>query len=656
MTNFLKINIFFSFLFLTYSSSIAQKETPYVAGELILQFNKNIHDINLLEQKYAFYQNVKTQFKVEEQLSKTMNIWLISFDETMIAHNAFKNFLALDKNILELQNNHIIKQRATTPNDPMFNQQWQYLNNGGSGGIVDADIDAELAWDITTGGVTPSGDTIVVCVVDDGLYQAQQDFGSNLWLNRNEIDGNGVDDDNNGYIDDFLGYNANASNANPAQIDNIYANFYSHGTAVAGIVGAKGNNSLGVTGVNWNVKLMIVKNGGTFESQVIKAYDYPLAMRNLYNNTNGLKGAFVVAINSSWGIDNADPASAPLWCAMYDEMGESGILNAGATANANNNVDVDGDLPTGCASDYLITVTNVRRNDQKEFDAGYGLTTIDIGAFGTDAFTVSDVNATGFDAFGGTSGATPHVSGAVGLLYAAPCLSFNQLYQDDPAAAALKAKEYIMEGADANASLQNITVSGARLNLYGMLMKQEEDCAECPVLSDYSVSSLFDLSATIHVTLSGVLQQVSLYEVRYRKLGSANWSIASSPSPHIILAPLDANSQYEYQVRFICNEVASAFSTSKNFTTNFLAIQQLAIDNGIQVYPNPTNDFVNIRFKTIQKEAFIYFYDIAGKLIYESEVFTQAKKINLAGLAKGVYVVKIKDENGIFYVHKVNKI
>ena len=195
--------------------------------------------------------------------------------------------------VMMCQLNHIIDQRVTVPNDPQYNQQWQYDNDGSNGGTVNADIDAPEAWDITTGGLTATGDTIVVCVIDDGIDVNHSDFGDNLWVNYAEIPNNNIDDDNNGFVDDYLGWNADDNN------DDIGNSNGSHGTPVAGIVGAKGNNGIGVAGVNWDVKLMIVPGGGN-EAQALAAYDYPYTMRKIYNQTNGAQGAFVVSTNASW--------------------------------------------------------------------------------------------------------------------------------------------------------------------------------------------------------------------------------------------------------------------------------------------------------------------------------------------------------------------
>jgi hypothetical protein len=280
----------------------------------------------------------------------------------------------------------------------------------------------------------------------------------NLWTNYNEIPGNGVDDDNNGYIDDIHGWNAYNSDGNiPSS---------GHGTHVAGIVGAKGNNASQVTGVNWNVKLMAIAGSTSQTSVALEAYGYALDQRILYDSTGGQLGAFVVATNSSFGIDYADcnSGSYVFWNDMYNAMGQAGILSAAATMNNNSNVDVTGDVPTGCTSDWLIAVTNTTKYDTKNSGAAYGATSIDLGAPGTAI--LSTYTGGGTSILTGTSMASPHVAGAVGFMHAAMSYGFAQYYRNQPGDGALLIKQAILDGTDSLASLQGITVSGGRLNLY----------------------------------------------------------------------------------------------------------------------------------------------------------------------------------------------
>ena len=368
--------------------------------------------------------------------------------------------------IKELENNPFIDKvmpdtkvsRRNIPDDAQFNQQWALQNTGQSGGTIDADIDAPEAWDLSTGGVTPLGDTIVVAIVDGGMLLTHADLIPNLWTNWGEIPGNGIDDDNNGYIDDIHGWNAYSSNGSiPSD---------GHGTHVAGIVGAKGNNGNYVSGVNWDVKLMALGGSSGTTSIVLEAYGYILDQRAIYDSTGGVSGAFVVATNSSFGVNNADCNSATysLWNDMYNAMGQYGILSCGATMNNNSNVDVTGDVPTGCESDYMVSVTNTTRNDSKNSGAAYGVTTIDLGAPGTQI--LSTYTGGGTSSLSGTSMASPHVAGAIGFMHASMSSGLASFYRSSPDQGAIIIKQIILDGTDQLASLNGITVSGGRLNLY----------------------------------------------------------------------------------------------------------------------------------------------------------------------------------------------
>lgn len=491
------------------------------------------------------------QVALYDNPSAELQIYRLRFDATAISH---EQMLTLTRSLPQVrlaQNNHIIRQRLT-PNDPQFAQQWQYINAGGSGGVVDADIDIDSAWDITTGGVTPLGDTIVVCIVDDGIDLTHQDILPNLWRNIHEIPNNNIDDDGNGYVDDVQGWNAYNNNNNIAG--------GGHGTAVAGIVGAKGNNGIGVAGVNWDVKLMIVEGGGD-EAESIAAYTYALRMRRLYNQTGGARGAYVVATNSSWGTDNLQAADAPLWCAFYDTLGAAGIISVGATANRNVNVDVAGDMPTSCRSPYLITVTNLRRNDQKEFSAGYGATTIHLGAYGTDTYTTDIGNA--YAAFGGTSGATPHVTGTVALIYAAPCVRLASQAQADAAGTALMVKDFILQGVTPNTSLNGITTTNGRLNTHNALMlAMQSGCSLSGCYAPFALRSQSVTGSGFVASWAGV-GDATQYLVRYRLQGDTIWQSATATTDTFFqFTNLTACTSYEVQVSADCDTLFSSYSST----------------------------------------------------------------------------------------------
>ena len=407
-----------------------------------------------------------TKYVIEQTVVKRLNIYKIRIlNEHLTAQMAVKE-LRNNPWVEKVQLDHKVTPRQTFPDDNQFSVQWDKHNTGQSGGTPDADIDAPEAWDITTGGVNALGDTIVVAVIDGGMMLNHTDLAQNIWINHNEIPGNNIDDDNNGYVDDINGWDAYSSDGSvPSD---------GHGTHVAGIIGADGNNGSMVAGVNWDVKLMAIAGSSGNTSTVLEAYGYALDQRAIYDSTNGALGAFVVATNSSFGIDNADCSSGSyaLWNDMYDAMGEYGILSAAATMNSNSNVDNTGDVPTGCASDHMIAVTNTTRNDTKNSGAAYGATTIDLGAPGTSV--LSTYSSGGTQTLTGTSMAAPQVAGAVGFMHAAMSAGFSSYFKNNGAEGGVLIKQMILDGTDPLTSLAGITVSGGRLNIYNTAVLVQE--------------------------------------------------------------------------------------------------------------------------------------------------------------------------------------
>lgn len=548
----IRILLLSSVLILCSFFSSAQ-ELSHVPGQFIVQLKHN----EVGEQWIRGF-NLKHQVNLYEldRLVPAMEIYTLRFDINKHDEQELLYTLSMDRGVEFAQYNHYITQRSTTPNDPEFKNQWQYINNGDNDGKVGADLDIDLAWDYGTGGVTVEGDTIVVCVVDDGIAQ-HKDIQPNLFYNYGEIPNNGIDDDNNGYVDDYRGWNTSTGS------DKIDGG--GHGTPVAGIIGAKGNDGFGVSGVNWDVKLMIVKGGGSQESEVIRAYGYPLSFRKRYNETNGAEGAFVVSTNSSWGKDYGQPADAPIWCAFYDTMGVAGIINCGATINADVNVDEQGDLPTGCTSDYLISVTNMNNRDEKVKSAGYGLQSIDLGAFGQGTWT-TNVNG-GFSGFGGTSGATPHVSGAIALLYSMDCGSLIQTAKSDPAFAAQMVKEAIMKGVDDNESLKDITVTGGRMNIFKSAeYLLFEMCESCP--SPRIDSSILTMDNTYEISYSipDTIKQVDL-RWKLKDGDSTTWIVRENITSPFTFEDLDFCTDYIYQIKSLCDTAASDYGRAYTFTS-----------------------------------------------------------------------------------------
>ncbi len=360
-----------------------------------------------------------------------------------------------------VQLNHTgIKKRLNIPNDGNFSAQW-YMRQ----------INAPEAWDIATGGISRDGKEIVIAVVDEGFDIQHLDL--DYYINPHEIPGNGIDDDQNGYVDDVNGWNAYDDDGNITP--------ESHGTLVSGVAAAKGNNREGIAGVSWNTKILPVMGLTSDEATVVKAYDYVYKMRKKYNETNGDSGAYVVVCNSSFGIDRAKPQDYPLWCGMFDSMGEEGVLSVAATANWSQNVDVEGDIPTTCPSDYLIAVTSSNRNDELSSTPGaaFGPLSIDIAAPGVDIFSTT-VNSN-YSSKSGTSYAAPMIAGSIGLMYSTLCDELQDLADQDYDSLALVIKDYLLNaGVDTFPAFRNKLVSGGRLNLE----KAVHSISNCYPLSD----------------------------------------------------------------------------------------------------------------------------------------------------------------------------
>jgi hypothetical protein len=429
-------------------------DKPYVEGEIMIKLYSD-----LPQSQQQMLQAVLTDFQpvgmgYVKKLSDRLNIFLLNFNPDLVDDERLLENIKAHPFVELAQFNHFIQQRVLFPNDNSFGLQWNMHNDGQTGGTEDADLDCPEGWEFSTSGVAASGDTIIIAIVDDGFDLDHEDL--RFWKNYHEIPGNGIDDDANGYIDDYHGWNSWNNSGVLVEKD--------HGTHVTGIAAAKGNNAMGVTGVNWNVKVLPVVGSATVESIVVAGYAYLHEMRSLYNETGGAKGAFIVSNNCSFGVNQGMPEDFPIWGAMYDSLGMQGVLSAGATANANWNVDEVGDIPTAFTSEFLITVTNTDKNDLKSSFAGYGATTIDLGAPGTQVYSTRMSNDYGYKT--GTSMSAPHVTGAIAYMFSVADEEFMAAYHNDPAGMSLVIKQYILDGVDPLPTLDGITVTGGRLNIY----------------------------------------------------------------------------------------------------------------------------------------------------------------------------------------------
>lgn len=531
--------------------SVNAQRLPHVPGDLIVH-TQTPQALQALLEQASRQRGIPTHLRLVRPLAEASGIWLLHMDHTQANQRELLLSIRNIPGVIAAQYNHILEPRSL-PNDSSFAAQWQWNNTGQTGGKPGADISLPEAWDLTTGGLTATGDTIVVAIVDDGINLNHPDLAGNLWVNYKEIPGNGLDDDGNGYVDDRLGWNTTQGT------DNVGVGG-SHGTRVAGMIGARGNNQIGVAGVNWNVKMMIIRPISTVEATVIESYNYALTQRKRYNQSNGQEGAFVVAVNSSWGINYGKPEDAPLWCAFYDTMGVHGILNVAATANLDIDVDVDGDLPTACTSPYLVSVTSTNHLDNKA-NAAYGLSTIDLGAPGQNVLTTSNNGGTGTTS--GTSFASPTVAGVVGLLYSSPCQQIGPMALSDPAMTALQMKSALLASVDTISSLMGKTLTGGRANAFGALQQIAEQCSSCPGPIALQLGTADKDQAEI---LWNAPAGENQFFLRWRPLGNGTWQEVSSAKSPFLLKNLDKCTAYEVQVRTECASENSVYY-SQVFTT-----------------------------------------------------------------------------------------
>ena len=291
------------------------------------------------------------------------------------------------------------------PNDTSFSSQYYLKNTGQSGGLVGADVKATDAWETTTG-----NSSLIVAVIDTGVDWDHEDLQGNIWINANDLSGNG-DEDGNGLVDDYVGWDF-------INDDNDPDDDHSHGSHVAGIIGAVGNNGLGIAGVNWEVRIMALKSfdsegTGTLE-ELLPAIVYATE-----------KGANV--INASWG-DGVYSLSMKEAIENFNSAGGIFVASAGNESGAWFIQDND-DYPFYPASFDLDGIISVGASDRYDTIAAFsciGYNSVDLFAPGVTIYSLYNNNSYGNKS--GTSMSAPIVSGAAALLWSAsPGLSIQQV-------------------------------------------------------------------------------------------------------------------------------------------------------------------------------------------------------------------------------------
>lgn len=317
------------------------------------------------------------------------------------------------------------------PNDPSFldGSLWHLQNDGQSGGTPGADIGAVDAWNTLS-----TASNVIVAVVDSGIRYTHQDLRPNMWVNPGEIPGNGVDDDGDGFVDDVYGINAAANNGNPIDV-------LSHGTQVAGLIGAVGNNGLGVVGVAWRVRLMACRffddAGNGFLSDAVQAIDYARA-----------KGAHI--INASF----VSTANSSALSSAINSCRAAGIIFVAAAGNDTQDNDVTPHYPASYNLDNIVAVAATTRNDLLAGFSDFGATSVDLAAPGEALLTTYNSADDAYKWNSGTSFSAPITAGAFALMRARyPSETYRQLI------------DRVLAAVDPLPSLTGRCVTGGRLNL-----------------------------------------------------------------------------------------------------------------------------------------------------------------------------------------------
>ena len=306
--------------------------------------------------------------------------------------------------------------------DPLLGRQWAI---GGRTGLRVRDV-----WQTT------AGNDVTVAVLDSGIRLDHPDLASNLWTNPAEVAANGIDDDGNGWVDDIHG--ANVVNGGGAPND-----WFGHGTAVAGVIGARGGNALGISGVAPRVRLQPVKvlddRGMGSTVTVVEGMRYALAhgARVINLSLNGPHG--------SRALEETIRAAEAM-----------GVLVVASAGNDGQDRDRIPSYPASTPSEAVVSVTSVGRKGYLARGAAYGAASVDLAAPGTRVLTTVPA---GYGLYSGTSFAAAHVSGVLALMAAAR-----------PDASGPQLKEALFHGARRSRALLGLVTHG-RVNIAGTMAR-----------------------------------------------------------------------------------------------------------------------------------------------------------------------------------------
>jgi subtilisin family serine protease len=400
------------FALLSASSLLA---ADYREGEVIVKFRKN----SLPDERNSFYKKAGITKRVK---ALRKNTELLSLPDGRGVMDAVKLY-GKEPLVEYAEPNYLIK-KAAIPDDAQFSLQWGLTK-----------INAPGAWDLSSGSAS-----VTVAILDTGADLEHPDLKANIWVNADEAQ-NGIDDDGNGYVDDIKGWNFVNSGNMPFD-DNTDG----HGTHVAGIIGASGNNGIGVSGINWSVSLMILKildkSGTGTVADEARAIEYAIE--------NGAR-----VINASYAFPTSCTFVLPSITekdAIEDAM-NNGILFVAAAGNGGCNADNTPFYPAGYSLRNIISISASNESDSLISASNYGYESVHAAAPGNHILSTFPGNAYAY--LSGTSLSAPHVSGLAALMLSyRPDYDFRML------------KETILSTVDKTQMLSGKSLSDGRINAY----------------------------------------------------------------------------------------------------------------------------------------------------------------------------------------------
>lgn len=421
----------------------------HTEDQVLLKVSPDLKESDLKELASDYSATILRQFAIPKAMQESFQGQLLllqtgpglSEAETMAAlEGDGRVMLAATNDTMELLNGGAKENR---PND-LNPEQWALHNKDVRGGLEGADISALEAWTVTTGG---GKNGPIVAVVDSGIDAFHEDLKANMWTNPNEIK-DGKDNDLDGFVDDIHGLNAVEESGNI--FDEV-----GHGTHVAGIIGAKGNNEKGIAGVNWDTQLLGVKIAADERVSLVAAIS-----GTLYATERGARIA-----NHSWGGPRRNPI-------LEDVMKSSPMLHVCAAGNSQTDSDINPFYPAGFDSPNIISVGASTRRDNALFFSNWGANTVDVHAPGARVYSTLPVHE--YDELSGTSMAAPHVTGVAALVASKYPEATNQ-----------QIKDRIMYSSDPIEEMRPLSVSGGRLNAFKAL---EDDRTAPAEITGFQVS------------------------------------------------------------------------------------------------------------------------------------------------------------------------